>query len=386
MTSARLRALASQGLSRRALLALGAWPWTAAAQPAQAVLRVAAGTALPTLAQAARVAQEGMTIEVVADDYAADVAVWTQDRLTLRAVGGRVRLHAQGAAAEGKAIWVVRAQQMRATGFDFIGCRVPHHNGAGIRLEAGTLAVHDCRFLDNQMGLMTANEAAIELEVHGCEFARNQRPDGHNHNLYAGRIARLTVTGCWSHSARTGHLLKSRAAHNLILANLLADGPDGAASYELEFPEGGQARVLGNLIQQSRHTQNLHMVSFGAEAWRGADHELLMAHNTFIDDTGQGTLLRAAPGRPAGRIVLANNVWVGSKRLDAPGAELHNNFTLSDADLDAGPVHHRRLRANSPAWGQAADRGEALRPAFEYRHERQTAPLTLPLRHPGALQ
>ena len=45
-----------------------------------------------TLAEAARVAKSGDTVEVDAGTYAGDVAVWTQDRLTLRATGGRVRL------------------------------------------------------------------------------------------------------------------------------------------------------------------------------------------------------------------------------------------------------------------------------------------------------
>ena len=64
--------------------------------------------------------------------------------------------------------------------------------------------------------------------------------------------------------------------------------------------------MLGNLIQQSARTQNPHLVSIGAEGWRGAAHELLMAHNTLIDDSGQDILLRVSVGMPAGRVVLAN--------------------------------------------------------------------------------
>ena len=78
-----------------------------------------------TLALAAQNARDGDLIEVDAGDYRHDVAVWAQHGITLRALGGRVRLYADGAAAEGKAIWVVRAQGMHATGFDFIGCHVP---------------------------------------------------------------------------------------------------------------------------------------------------------------------------------------------------------------------------------------------------------------------
>ncbi len=375
MTPARRTLLAGA-----ALLAL-----RARAQTARHI-SVGPGREITTLAAAARIARDGDVVEVDAGSYRGDVAVWTQHQLTLRAFGGRAALHADGAAAEGKAIWVIRAQGMRVEGFDFSGCRVPHRNGAGIRFEGGSLSVRDCGFFDNEMGLLTANDPAMVLEVAGCEFARNHRPDGHNHNLYAGSIARLVVTGSWLHSARIGHLLKSRAASNLIAANLLADGADGSASYELEFPNGGRARVLGNLIQQSRATQNPHLVSFGAEGWRWPANELLLAHNTLIDDSSGGILLRISPGAGPGRFVLANNLWLGSSRIDATRAELHNNFSVSAADFEPGPVHHRRLRAASPAWGRALDAGPDLRQTLAYLHPRQAVALAFAARHPGALQ
>lgn len=58
------------------------------------------------------------------------------------------------------------------------------------------------------MGLLTNNDSATVLEVENSEFAYNQRPDGHDHNLYVGRIARLSVTGSYLHYAQIGHLLR----------------------------------------------------------------------------------------------------------------------------------------------------------------------------------
>ena len=132
-------------------LTLPAWLATAnaqgtAASAANAVLRVGRDHPVKTLAAAAAQAKPGMTIEVQVGDYPADVAVWPQDDLTLRAVGGRARMLASGAHAQGKGIFVTSGKRMTIEGFDFIGARVPDRNGAGIRLERGSLTLTDGTF------------------------------------------------------------------------------------------------------------------------------------------------------------------------------------------------------------------------------------------------
>jgi hypothetical protein len=66
--------------------------WAADAEVARQVIRVGPEKPIKKIADAARVAKDGALIEVDAGAYFGDVAVWTQDRLTIRAVGGRVRL------------------------------------------------------------------------------------------------------------------------------------------------------------------------------------------------------------------------------------------------------------------------------------------------------
>ena len=238
---------------------------------------------IKTIAEAASRARDGDTVEVDAGEYRHDVAVWRQDKLTIRAVGGRVRLLADGNSAEGKAIWVVRGGHVTVEGFDFEGTRVPSRNGAGIRFEAGQLTVRDCRFVDNEMGLLTSNDPQAELTIENSEFARNQRPDGHNHNLYAGTIAKLSVRGSYFHHATIGHLLKSRAAVNHIFYNRLTDEAGGSASYELEFPNGGVAVVVGNVIQQSAQTENAIMISYGAEGYKWPANALACPATSFAN-------------------------------------------------------------------------------------------------------
>jgi hypothetical protein len=77
--------------------------------------------------------------------------------------------------------------------------------------------------------------------------------------------------------------VKSRARVSEVRYNWLADGR-GQASYELEFPEGGDATVVGNVIAQSAATGNPAVVSYGAEHGRWPVNRLRLAHNTLIND------------------------------------------------------------------------------------------------------
>ena len=382
--------------SRRSIIAMLAAPLLALAPTARAgaarpTLRVGPGRAIKTLAEASRLAPDGATVEVDAGSYRADVAVWSQRDLALRAVGGRVRLVAEGAAAEGKAIWVVRSAQMQVDGFDFEGAAVGGRNGAGIRFEAGRLRVRDCSFTGNEMGLLTNNDPNAVLEIEASEFAHNLRPDGHNHNLYVGGIARLSVRSSYFHHAHSGHLLKSRAAHNHIFYNRLTDEPGGTASYELEFANGGVACVVGNLIEQSAATENPHLVSFGAEGYPWPRNALFLVNNTLVDRRPAGGIfLRVRQGASV-PVRAVNNLLVGSARLeDAGDGDYRANVHVGLDDLADAARADYRLRARSPALGQAVDPGDAdgctLAPSHEYQHPRRLRPLAARAAHPGALQ
>jgi hypothetical protein len=353
-------------------------------------LQVGPTRSVKTLRDASRIAAAGTSIEVDAGDYVGDVAVWNNDSVTLRSVGGRARLIASGAAAEGKGIWVVRAKGMRIDGFDFEGATVPSRNGAGIRFDEGSLFVKDCRFLHNEMGLLTNNDPDSTLEVEGCEFAFNHRPDGHNHNLYVGSIAHLSVTGSYFHHARTGHLLKTRAARNHIFYNRLTDETGGTGSYELEFPNGGEAYVVGNLIAQDPRTENRQLISFGAEGFRFRHNALYLLNNTLVDPVPQGgVFLRVAPGGSTVRAI--NNLLVGPGALEAasPG-EFRSNHNAHPSDFANPAQHDYRLRLGSRLAGIAVDRGQDTPPVLkqtrEYVHPRSSRNLNGPATNPGAFQ
>ena len=376
------------------LLILVLWPPAHAQDSRDAanpqVIQVGPTRTIKTIAESAIQARDGATIEVDSGEYAGDVAVWAQDRLTLRAIGGRVKLVASGAAAEGKAIWVMRGGHMSVEGFDFVGTRVPSLNGAGIRFEKGMLRLRNCTFTDNENGILTSNRADAELVIENSEFGGNGHGDGRSHNLYVGAIARLTVTGSYFHHAKSGHLLKSRAAENHIFYNRLTDGPGGRASYELEFPGGGIAYVVGNVIQQGAQTENPHLISFGAEGYAWPKNELYLVNNTLIDDrAADGIFLRVKPGDVTVKAV--NNLLVGRSRLEAAGdGDYRNNFTVSKEEFEAAAQEDYRLKRSSSLLGKALDPGSAngvnLQPQAEYSHPQRVLAFTGKRHNPGALQ
>ena len=362
----------------------------------QRVLRVGRRHQITTIDAAARIARDGDIVEIDAGDYPDDVATWPQSGIVIRAVGGRARLHSTRVAAEGKGIFVVKGDRVVVENIEFSGARVPHRNGSGIRHEGGKLTVRNCLFEQNEMGLLTWNEQTAELVVESSEFRDNGVSPNHapgdpiGHQLYAGLIDRFTLRDSYVHRGTVGHLVKSRAKESLIVNNRLTDEHDGRASYELEFPSGGIAYVLGNIIGQSAQTENEAIVSFGAEGYRWPDNELYLINNTLIDELPRGgVFLRVRPG--AGRIEAINNLLFGDGDLELAGAgEYRANFHARAGDFAAPGLYDYRLKRGSKLVGKAEDPGSTggvdPRPGREYVHPRQSRPVRPQPYSPGALQ
>jgi hypothetical protein len=71
--------------------------------------------------QAARIARDGDRVLIDAGEYRGDAAVWRADGLRIEALGGPVLLRADGAHAEGKAIWVIKGRNTWVEGIAFEG-------------------------------------------------------------------------------------------------------------------------------------------------------------------------------------------------------------------------------------------------------------------------
>ncbi len=355
------------------------------------LIRVGPQHKLKTVAAAARVAKDGAIVEVESGEYPKDVAVWPQSNLIIRGVGGRARLVAHGESAEGKAIWVIKGHNVIVENIEFVGARVPNRNGAGIRHEGGKLTVRGCLFEHNEMGVLTWNDAAAELEIEASEFRHNASGPtvgSLGHQIYAGSIRRFALHSSYVHHGAFGHLVKSRAAENHIYYNRLTDEM-GRSSYELEFPNGGLAYVIGNIIQQSPRTENPGVLSFGAEGYKSSRNELYFINNTVLNDLPDGGVVLGV--RSGATIKAFNNLLLGNGQLEAVAAgEYVANYVAGAADVTLVGPYEYRLTKGSTLIGTAVDPGYVgtiqLRPDREYVHPLHTNAVNNVPYSPGATQ
>jgi hypothetical protein len=202
------------------------------------VLKVGPSQKLKTVAEAAAAVRNGDIVEIEAGVYKGDVSTWSADDIIIRGVGGFAHLDAAGHNEGGKAIWVVRGRNVVIENIEFSNCSVPDRNGAGIRIECQSMTLRNCYFHDNENGVL-GGPPDCEVLMEGCEFYNNGAGDGYSHNMYIGHIKSFTMRNCYSHGAKIGHNVKSRAQTNIITYCRIMDESDGTASYTIDLPNGG---------------------------------------------------------------------------------------------------------------------------------------------------
>lgn len=347
--------------------------FTISTQLRSEVLRVGPGKPLTVPSEAAAVANNGDVIEIDAGLYVGDVAVWTQNDLTIRGINGRAHLEANGNNALGKGIWVIQGNNTTVENIEFSGATVPDENGAGIRQEGAGLTVRNCYFHDNENGILGPDDGGDVL-IEYSEFANNGFGDGFTHNMYILDAKSFTLRFNYIHHARIGHNVKSRAQENYILYNRIMDERTGTSSYAIDLPNGGRSFIIGNLIQQGPDNDNSTIISYGAEGLSNPSSDLYIVNNTVVNDYGSGTFVFVQSGTTTARLI--NNLFVGPGNvLDGPGNQI-NNLATSNANLvDVGNYDYR-LTESSPAIDAGIAPGAAndydLTPTFQYVHPSQS--------------
>jgi len=239
-----------------------------------------------TLSAACSAAAAGDTIAVEAGTYVNDFAT-VNVALHIVAVGGVVNEVATVPPPDDKGLITDNAA-LTIQGFTFTGGSdgSPDGNVCGIRYEGGgNLSVSYCHFFDMQEGLLGGPDPTATVTIDHCEFNNNGTGDGLTHNLYIGSVAKLVVTNSYFHDANVGHEIKSRAAETIISDNIIADGPTGTASYDIDIPNGGVAEITGNVIEKGPDASNWPAIHYGGETqYAYARNSLTISGNTIIND------------------------------------------------------------------------------------------------------
>lgn len=324
--------------------------------------------ALPSMAAAS--ARDGDIIEIDArGDYSGDEAIWRNNYLRIRGVGGRPRITAKGRLKNGKALWLIQGNHTSIENIEFAHARAQDGNGAGIRLEGRGLQVLRCYFHHNENGILSDNDPDSEIRIEYSEFAYNGRGKGRTHNIHIGRVGRLYLRFNWLHHARAGHNLKSRARENFIFYNRIMDEADGRASYQLDFPDGGAVVLLGNIVQQGPRAENRTMLSYAAEALPYGENMLLLVNNTLVNDHPGGHFL--SMGRQV-NMQIVNNIFTGQAGLPDIENLRRQNLLKTSPLFVARDKFDYRLQRNAAARERGhrppVYRGRWLIPEYEYQH------------------
>lgn len=368
------------GASARARVAglLLAWLVLTPAAFAANILVVGPKGSPMSLPAAVAQARDGDTIELLPGEYTTHPLLLEGRRLTLRGVvQGDRRPVIQGGGKRGaaKALWWIKGGEITLEQLEFRGSRSDDGEGAGVRLEGGHLKIRRCAFYDNEYGVHAVNDEQATLDIQDSEFGLAPKVvGGLYHLLNVGRIALLQVSGSRFQQGFEGQLIKSRARDSRITYNFIHDGLRGGASYEIEFPAGGLATVLGNVIGQGQKTQNPVMVAYGTENRPWDRNSLTVVHNTMVNygwfpAWGVRVIEQNLP--PQTEVLVANNLLVGAVVLwPAVRGHLEGNRWAMRAVLRDADTYAFELEPTSWWRGSAVEpralKGRDLTPRGEF--------------------
>lgn len=318
--------------------------------------------------------QDGDTVEIDAGLYNGDVGTWTKSDLLIRGVGDQYsHLDAAGKNASGKAIWVIAGNNTTIENIEFSGATVPDKNGAGIRQEGENLTVRHCYFHDNEDGILAGDNANSDIFVENSEFANNGYGDGYSHNMYINHVHSFTLEFSYSHNAKVGHCVKSRAQNNFILYNRIMDETDGTSSYLINLPNGGRTLVIGNVCMKGTLSQGSALLDYGSEGYSNTKNELYVINNTWCNRKPNAQFYHVYNGASA--VFFRNNLFAGPGIISNDTIAVASNLHLSSAD---GPgfvnaaTFDFHLVQGSAAIDAGIDAGSgsglSFTPRYEYVH------------------
>lgn len=332
-------------------------------------LRVGPERRFQRIADAAAAARDGDVIEIDAGDYPGDVAVFRQNDLLVRGVGGRPHIMAAGRRVAQRDAWLFTGHDVVVENVEISGARSPKYtNGASIRHTGRNLTLRHVYLHHSEHGLLTGNRHPdSRILIEHSEFAWNRDPTGWAHNIYIGVSGEAVVRYSYSHHAAVGHLLKSRAARTVLAYSRLSD-ESGNASYLIDLPYGGDVTIIGNVLEKGVAAENRYVISFGGEDDFHDEHQLRVIHNTIYNRRIRAIAVHQflpAPTRVVNNLVAGVPIGlVESEHRET--VTRRSNYTGEDPALADAIAFDFTPRFPSPV----VDRGSEVAPAAlnEYVH------------------
>lgn len=202
---------------------------------------------------AAAVAKDGDHVEIAPGQYF-DCAVWRANNLVIEGTGPGVVITDK--ACMGKGLFVISGDNTTVRNLTLTRARVPDMNGAGIRLDAGSLIVDGVKFINNQNGILGGFPGATVI-IRNSDFERNGFcGDNCAHGIYINYVDLLRIEHSRFSDTQQGHAIKSRALRTEVIGCGIADGPDGTSSYLIDVPNGGALIVSGSSLEKGPKFQN----------------------------------------------------------------------------------------------------------------------------------
>ncbi len=308
------------------------------------ILTVGPGKQYSTIHAAIAASHNGDTIQVQAGTYTNDFAS-INTNITLEGVGGMVNMVSTVQIPNGKAILVTNGNDT-INNFSFSGAFVAPSdaNGEGIRYQAGNLVLNNDYFFNNQEGMLAAASATGTITINYCEFDNNGVSDpksagyGYTHNLYVGDIAQLTINNSYFHNANEGHEIKSRAENTTIQNSRIVDGPTGTASFSIDLPNGGNAVIKNNVIEQGPLSDNVMIIAFGEEGSIHAGSGLQVSGNQILNDMSSSSALAVWNKVITTTAQITGNQFFGlssSQIVSGPATQSSNVFLATEPALIA---------------------------------------------------
>jgi hypothetical protein len=211
-------------------------------------------------------AADGSTIILAAGTYR-ECGVFSGSNITIRAETPGTAVF-DGVSCQGKAIFVIRGNDVSVEGVVFRNAAVPDRNGAGIRMEGRGLTIRHSQFRQNENGILV-NPGSGAVLIEDSMFDGNGSCAGAGgcaHGIYVNAIDSLTVRRSTFVNTRQGHHIKSRARATTVEDSVIDDNAQGTSSYHVDIPNGGAVALNRNLfIKGPRTGNNSSFVSYGVE-------------------------------------------------------------------------------------------------------------------------